>query len=204
MADLEQYYDAMAESIATEWYPNGVLMPTHRDFMTLLPTAPRILDLGCGPGYESMRLHELGADVVGIDLSAKSIEIARLKNPACDFLKMDFLSIDHRIGSFDGVLASGSLIHVPPESMTRVLSSIRKLLRHGGVLAALIREGSGSIARQPVVDGHAFAWIAYRYTGEVFNDYCTACGLRFTRHGVLDEGLMNAGWRCYFYRSDTP
>lgn len=204
MTDLEQYYDATAESIASEWYSNGILLPTHRDFMTLLPTRPRILDFGCGPGYEAMRLHDLGADVVGIDISVKSIEIARLRNPACDFLKMDFHAIDHRIGCFDGILASGSLIHVEPERMSGVLSSIRNLLRPGGVLAALVRDGSGSINRHQVVAGHAMEWIAWRYTGEVFTTYCNASDLRFIRDGVLDEVLMNAGWRCYFYRAGMP
>jgi 2-polyprenyl-3-methyl-5-hydroxy-6-metoxy-1,4-benzoquinol methylase len=204
MADLEHYYDVMAESIAREWYSNGILMPTHQDFMTLLPTRPRILDFGCGPGYEAMRLHDLGADVVGIDISAKSIEIARLKNPACEFLKMDFHAIDQSIGCFDGVLASGSLIHVEPERMSGVLSSIRNLLRPGGVLAALVRDGNGSIKRQQVAGGHTMEWIAWRYTSEVFTMYCNANDLRFIRDGVLDEVLLNAGWRCYFYRAETP
>jgi len=191
MADLERYYDATAESVAEEWYANPILMPTHRDFMTLLPTRPRILDFGCGPGCEAMRLHGLGADVVGIDISAKSIGIARLKNPACDFHTMDFHAIDHRIGRFDGIRASGSLIRVQPE-------------RLAGVLAALVRDGSGAIKRQRVADGHAMEWIACRYTVEVFTAYCADRGLRFIRNGVLDEQLMDAGWRCYFYRADTP
>ncbi len=204
MADLERYYDASADSIAREWYANEILMPTHRDFMTLLPRKPRILDFGCGPGYEAMRLHALGADVVGIDISSASIEIARRSNPECDFLRMDFHAPDRRIGRFDGVLASGSLIHVQPERMSGVLASIRDLLLPDGVLAAIIRDGSGSITRQPVIGGHAMAWVAYRYTEEAFSAYCGGCHLRFMRHGVLDDALANAGWRCYFFRADAP
>jgi SAM-dependent methyltransferase len=203
MADLERYYDASADRIAEEWYGNEILMPTHRDFMTLLPSDPRILDFGCGPGYEAMRLHALGADVVGIDMSSKSIEIARRNNPECNFMKMDFYAIDHRIGRFDGVLASGSLIHVPPDRMPGVLASIRNLLLPEGALAALIRDGNGPIVRQPVVDGRAMEWIAYRYTGDELNRYCRDCHLHFIRMGSLDVVLAAAGWRCYFYQADA-
>jgi 2-polyprenyl-3-methyl-5-hydroxy-6-metoxy-1,4-benzoquinol methylase/ribosomal protein S18 acetylase RimI-like enzyme len=204
MADLERYYDASADRIAREWYANEILMPTLRDLMTLLPAKPRILDFGCGPGYEAMRLHALGAEVVGIDISAVSIEIASRNNPACDFRRMDFHTPDRSLGRFDGVLASGSLIHVRPERMSGVLSSIRDLLLPNGVLAAIIRDGSGSITRQPVIDGHAMEWVAYRYTEEAFGAYCGSCHLHFVRKGILDDALADAGWRCYFYRAGTP
>jgi 2-polyprenyl-3-methyl-5-hydroxy-6-metoxy-1,4-benzoquinol methylase/ribosomal protein S18 acetylase RimI-like enzyme len=203
MADLERYYDASADRIAGEWYANKILMSTHRDFMTLLPAKPRVLDFGCGPGYESMRLHALGAEVVGIDISSASIEIARRNNPECDFRRMDFHAPDRSIGRFDGVLASGSLIHVRPERMPGVLSSIRDLLLPNGVLAAIIRDGSGSITRQHVMDGHAVGWIAYRYTEEAFSAYCGRCHLQFMRKGMLDDALAHAGWRCYCYRAGT-
>ncbi len=79
MGDLQKYYDATAGETAKEWYPNTVLLPTLRELVALLPKRPRVLDLGCGAGYESMRLHSLGAEIVGIDFSPESIK----RTPPC-------------------------------------------------------------------------------------------------------------------------
>lgn len=200
MTDLERYYDLSAEKIAEEWYPNEILTPTHRDILSLLPNRPSVLDLGCGPGYESGRLHALGATVIGIDLSGKSIEIAKARNPECVFYKMDFYEIDPSIGHFHGIFASGSLIHAPPEKLPMVLSRIGMLLYADGIFAALIRDGNGEIVRQQEINGNQLEWIAYRYTREAFTASCTDAGMYFEREGFLDEKLRSMGWRCYFYR----
>jgi 2-polyprenyl-3-methyl-5-hydroxy-6-metoxy-1,4-benzoquinol methylase len=198
LGDVEKFYDLTAERTAREWYANQVLMPTQRDLMTLLPKHPAILDFGCGPGYESMRLRSLGAEVTGIDISAESIRIATSRNPDCRFVRMDFFGLDGSLGRFDAVWASGSLIHVPPESMVHVLTSIGSVLSQNGILAATIRDGSGSVVSHPVIDGTTLERIVYRYTREEFTEYCRRSGFRFFRDGALDESLVQPGWRCYF------
>ena len=159
----------------------------------------RVLDLGCGPGYEAKRLHSLGAEVTGVDISAESIRIASSRNPECRFMKMDFFAIDDSVGRFNAVWASGAFIHVPPETMGRVLRSIRNLLLEQGLLAVILRDGSGSVVSHPVVDGASIERIVYRYTQREFTEYCRAAGLAFLRDGVLDTSLREAGWRCYFF-----
>ena len=82
--ELAAYYEAAARRVAEEWYPNDILLPTIRDFFSLLRPRPRILDLGCGPGHESLRMASLGAEVVGIDFSPANIRIARERCPQCE------------------------------------------------------------------------------------------------------------------------
>lgn len=41
----------------------------------------KVLDAGCGTGYLSRQLHELGAHVTGVDFSERMCEIASAKNP---------------------------------------------------------------------------------------------------------------------------
>lgn len=55
--DIKTFYNLVAERTADEWYSNNILLPSIREFLSLMPLKPRILDLGCGPGYESMRLY---------------------------------------------------------------------------------------------------------------------------------------------------
>jgi 2-polyprenyl-3-methyl-5-hydroxy-6-metoxy-1,4-benzoquinol methylase len=202
VGDVERFYDLTAERTAREWYPNDILLPTQRELMALLPPRPRILDLGCGPGYEAMRLHSLGADVTGIDISTESIRIAQERNPACRFVKMDFLTLDGSLGTFDAVWASGSLIHVPPESMKHVMMGIRKVLSRKGILAAVIREGSGKLVSHPVIAGAVLERTVYLYTKQELSGYCTSCGLKYLKEGCLGKGLADSGWRCYLYEYD--
>jgi 2-polyprenyl-3-methyl-5-hydroxy-6-metoxy-1,4-benzoquinol methylase len=199
-SDLERYYDLSADSIAEAWYGNDVLMPTLRDFLSLLPEAPAVLDLGCGPGHESGRLHFLGANVTGIDFSGRSIDIARSRNPHCAFRRMDFRCMDRTLGSYHGVLASGSLIHVPSDTLSEVLRGIAALLLGEGVLGAIVLNGEGQIVRRRDVRGETLEWTAYRYSREMFSRICEAAGLSFEREGLLDEGLRARGWRCYMHR----
>ena len=49
--DIKTFYDLVAERTADEWYSNNLLLPSIREFLSLMPSKPRILDLGCGPGY---------------------------------------------------------------------------------------------------------------------------------------------------------
>lgn len=148
MNDTQRFYDLTAQSTADEWYGNEVLFPTLRDFMSLLPAHPHVLDLGCGPGHESMRLHALGAQVVGIDFSPKCVDIAARRNPSCTFFEMDFFNLDDSLGRFNGVLASGSLIHVPPDRMSDLLHRIGAVLLEEGILSAIISDGTDKSVSQ--------------------------------------------------------
>jgi 2-polyprenyl-3-methyl-5-hydroxy-6-metoxy-1,4-benzoquinol methylase len=69
MDQIRKYYDLIAEETADNWYPNEILMPTIKDFLSNFKFKPRILDLGCGPGHESMRIHSLGVEVLGVDFN---------------------------------------------------------------------------------------------------------------------------------------
>jgi 2-polyprenyl-6-hydroxyphenyl methylase/3-demethylubiquinone-9 3-methyltransferase len=107
------------------------------------PAAPRpldgfhVLDVGCGGGLVAERLACLGANVVGIDASARSIEIARahasLSGVNVDYrhlLPEQFVASGER---FDVVLAFEVVEHVA--NLARFLSSCASLVAKGGVLA---------------------------------------------------------------------
>jgi SAM-dependent methyltransferase len=72
-----------------------------------------VLDLGCGVGYFSAMLQELGFQVVGIDGREENIAQARERFPAIDFRVAD--AEDPALialGKFDFVLCFGLLYHL--------------------------------------------------------------------------------------------
>ena len=82
---IKEFYDITAAGWADQWYADDSQLPLLKQFLDMLPQYPRVLDLCCGAGYESMRMAKLGANVVGIDLSPESIAIAKQRNPDLKF-----------------------------------------------------------------------------------------------------------------------
>lgn len=197
--ETKLFNDLLAERTADEWYPNDVLMPTIAEFLSLLPERPRVLDLGCGVGHESMRLHSAGAEVVGVDYSPESIRTARERCPQCQFYELDFRELDDRWGAFDGVFASASFIHIPPEEMPGLLDRIAAVLSDGGKLLALVRDGQGTRERWPKVEGRKLHRVIHLYSRETLESLATAASLRLVREGYLPPKVADDGWRCYIF-----
>ena len=69
----------------------------------------KILDAGCGSGIYAKRLKEMGADVTGIDISKKMVEIAKKYAKGVDFFVMDASKTTFRDNTFD-IVCSPSVI----------------------------------------------------------------------------------------------
>ena len=60
-----------------------------------LPKGSNVLDLACGKGRHALQVHQLGYDVIGIDLSEESIAYAsRLEEEGLHFLRGDMRELD--------------------------------------------------------------------------------------------------------------
>jgi SAM-dependent methyltransferase len=93
----------------------------------------RILDLGCGPGRDLIRLSALGHQPVGLDGAISFVKMAR-QHSGCEVLHQDFLSLDLPDEHFDAVFANASLFHVPTRALGRVLQELWQTLKPDGVL----------------------------------------------------------------------
>ena len=105
----------------------------------------KILEVGCGPGHISLELARAGFDVIGLDLSAKCVEVAEkfakedpwgktrgnLQYLVDDFLSPDLLEENH----FDFIVFVGALHHFPDQAA--VCQQCRRLLNRNGHIIAL-------------------------------------------------------------------
>lgn len=116
-AEIEKFA-AMADSW---WDPEGKFKPLHRmaparlayirdhvcDHFGRSTDVPRaldgltILDIGCGGGLLTEPMVRLGGTVMGVDATAKNIEIARAHAQDMG------LAIDYRVGSAEALVADG-------------------------------------------------------------------------------------------------
>ncbi|MFA5646451.1 MAG: class I SAM-dependent methyltransferase [Candidatus Ratteibacteria bacterium] len=199
--DTQLFYDLTAEETAEKWYENNILMPTIKDFMALLPENPRILDFGCGPGHESMRLASMGAEVVGIDFSSECIRIARQRCPQCRFEVMNFYTLDKTLGIFDGIFASGSLIHAENDKIEAVIKDVAELLRNKGCFLMIAQKGHGVKEKQSTLEikGKSLRRPVYCYTKDFVVDISRSAELQFLKEGYLDKSLIAQEWRNYIF-----
>jgi ubiquinone/menaquinone biosynthesis C-methylase UbiE len=131
-------YDDIAE-----WYDHWVGTHSMRDDPYFQAVAPlmgdiaglRICDLACGQGRVARHLADLGAHVVGIDLSEKLLAIARRHEETTprgiEYLQADAQALDDQIaGLFDGILCFMALMDIPDLAAT--LHGVARILRPGG------------------------------------------------------------------------
>ncbi|ARZ68135.1 class I SAM-dependent methyltransferase [Streptomyces sp. HU2014] len=102
-----------------------------------LPPGSRILDLGCGTGLPTARqLSDAGHQVLGVDISAGMLDLARGNVPKAEFRLADLADLrDGRLGAFDGVAAFFALLMLPRAEIPHALRMLHDLLRPGGLLA---------------------------------------------------------------------
>lgn len=137
------YYDRNAQS-----YSESNSNPTDfiDEFLEYLRKSKGqiVLDLGSGPGVNAGYMHSKNFQVVGIDLSEKMIEHARTRYPHIEFRLGDMTKLPFERDSFDGILASYSLIHLTKEAIPAVMAKLYEILRLGGIMYLSIQSGDPS------------------------------------------------------------
>jgi SAM-dependent methyltransferase len=100
-----------------------------------IPTGADVLELGCGPGVEAVRLAE-GRRYTGVDLSPTMVAAAAGRVPRGTFLEHDLTTLELPAGSFDAVVALYVFGHLPAAEHRPTFARIHGWLRPGGVLCA--------------------------------------------------------------------
>jgi len=92
-------------------------------------THPRILDLGCGPGWYTDQLAQFG-DVTGIDLSESAINMARQRFPNINFIAANLYEYSLGRQEFDIVVCQEVIDHV--ENTAALVQRVAEILKPNG------------------------------------------------------------------------
>lgn len=93
-----------------------------------------VADVGCGPGYVTGHLNEIGVDAFGIDLSPEMITIARRDYPGVRFDVGTMTDLELADDSIAGIVAFWSIIHIPDDAVPGVFEQFIRVLHPGGPL----------------------------------------------------------------------
>jgi SAM-dependent methyltransferase len=108
-------------------------------FMNLLPGI-EVLDLGSGPGRDSVFFREHGLVPLCFDISPEMLKLCERKGLST--MHGDMENLPFGASSFDGVWAYTSLLHMPKANLPLVLRKIREILRQEGVFYLGMKEGN--------------------------------------------------------------
>jgi MPBQ/MSBQ methyltransferase len=133
------FFDAMAESYddLEPWYEHLYAVLHRLVRAELQPPAgaprPRALDAGCGTGFQTAILLELGYETTGLDISSGLLRAARARCADAGLVQGDVEALPCRDGTMDLVISCGSTLSfvTRPE---RAFAEIARVLRPGGRL----------------------------------------------------------------------
>jgi len=151
---------------ASWWDPEGESRPLHDLNPVRLNyvaervalTGARVLDVGCGGGILSEALAAAGAQVTGIDLAPRVLDVARLHLHESN-LQVDYREIavetlaQESPGAFDAITCMEMLEHVPDPGS--VIAACATLLKPGGRLF------QSTLNRTPLAFGAAIVGAEY-------------------------------------------
>jgi SAM-dependent methyltransferase len=145
LASTRATYDRVAEEYAARIAGELAGKPIDRAllacFVEQVGGLGLIADIGCGPGHVAAYMHELGAQVVEIDLSPEMVAIAQQRSPDISFEQGSMLALAQPDASWGGIVALYSLIHLPQDERPRALAEFHRVLRPGGLLLLAFHMG---------------------------------------------------------------
>jgi SAM-dependent methyltransferase len=126
-----------------EWYEQWIgdgppLLAAHGDLLPAM-TGERVLDVACGQGRMSRYLARLGAEVVGVDISAAMLDKARVIGP--EDITYVCADVTRRPAWWDGRPFGGctcELALMDIDDLAGTLSTVATVLRPGGWFVASI------------------------------------------------------------------
>lgn len=147
MKTVTEYYNKTATGWSDEWLKekkqSTILEKFYNCFAQGGTKHPKILDLGCGAGYDSKIMSKFGARMVGIDLSEKLIKIAKEEVTNCKFFVGDITDKMTSLGKFDGVACLATIIHINIQQMKQTMQNISDVIKKGGLLLLSCYDGNG-------------------------------------------------------------
>jgi SAM-dependent methyltransferase len=145
LARTRATYDRVADEYAAHIADELAGKPLDRVllacFVEMVDGLGMVADIGCGPGHVAEYLHGLGARVVGIDLSAEMVAVARKRAPHIPFEVGSMLALDASDAAWGGIVAFYSIIHLPPDARPQALAEFFRALRPGGLLLLAFHMG---------------------------------------------------------------
>jgi SAM-dependent methyltransferase len=135
---LKEYYSNRAKEYEKIYFRDDPVRQNEQkeisDLIKVLFADCNVLEVACGTGYWTERLAESAANIVSVDISDETLEIARSKDipkSLVRFVQGDAYKLEEVLGIFDGGCANFWFSHIPRTRVEEFLSGFHKKLGKG-------------------------------------------------------------------------
>lgn len=133
-------YDVIAPAFAEQTKNiSSYVREAAAQFAAELGPGARVVDVGCGPGRDTVLLREVGLEVTGLDLSMGMLRV----NGTPGVVQADMRALPLHDGSVAGVWCQAAFLHIPKSEAATVLGEFVRVIRPGGLLYLSVQDGDG-------------------------------------------------------------
>lgn len=189
--DAHKIFDKYATEYAALYMDLNQFHPSFDFFCgAIQKSSPAIFEMACGPGnithYLLSQLPEI--QLLGTDISAQMLEIAREINPSARFDKMDCRDIDRIDQNFSGVMSGFVLPYLNKNEVVKLFADVYKMLLPKGVfyLSTMVDLISHSEYIGPST-GDGFALLTHYYDVPFLEKELSNIGFE-----ILDSGYVSS------------
>lgn len=129
---ITDYYDSLVPHMISQ-----KSNPRNQDTLKFLSQWVKpdmnVLDLGCGIGITTEHIHQLGAEVTGLDLSPKAIAYAREQSSGAKY-RCGSIFFEHFYQNFDCVVLADVLEHIKLDQHPQLFNLLSKITTDSGIL----------------------------------------------------------------------
>ncbi|MCB0696285.1 MAG: methyltransferase domain-containing protein [Chitinophagaceae bacterium] len=131
-----EVFDKHAQAYADKFMDISLYHDSLDVFCGLLKDNATILELACGPGNITKYMLDKRPDLqlLGTDLSANMLELAKTNNPAAAFQLMDCRDIAGIGRKYDGIVCGFCMPYLSKQEATQLIKDAAAILNNNGAL----------------------------------------------------------------------
>ena len=129
--EVKAYYNNFLSHLSYDHeHPNLRHNKIKKELAGIIKKDMAVLDLGCGTGVTTRYIAELGAKVVGVDLSPKLIEFARANSnhKNIKYFVGDITDYNFNKRKFDVICLTDVMEHIPREKIPDLMKNVKKYI----------------------------------------------------------------------------
>lgn len=196
------YYSSKAKVLASKYSQADDLFS--KLFVKYLSPGSKILDIGCGSGRDLANLNRSGFSISGADSSGNMIRVAVGKYPELAG-KISLSGLPDLPGvenTFNGVLCSALLQHIPDSNLYESFRRIRELLEDEGIFVVSFPVNYPGI--DPLTNRDAVGRLFYFRQGEKYRFLIERLGFGLIESELWDDSLgrEEIKWAVQVYRKE--
>ncbi|MFW9880031.1 MAG: class I SAM-dependent methyltransferase [Candidatus Thorarchaeota archaeon] len=200
----EKAWDNAAKTYSKEFH--GKIYTLFNYYCEILPEKGYILDLGSGTGLPySKLLIEKGFKVLGIDISAEMIKLARKNVPEAKFKKMSMTDVNYS-KEFNGIFSSYSMLLLNPLLFKKTALKIVQALKKGGIFYLCLNgpwKEDDNLDEDVIIDFKGKKMYSRPYSKEEILKIFIPLGLKllkFDREIIFSETFGKENMNTYIFR----